>query len=371
MSIKGKNIRPFRIYPDDERSQSNLRIFDVLKRETAISVGEISAKANVSEEVVADYMNICVKNDLIKISAAAKGELADLNNSFQKLLGIGFCGEECILTGVNLEGEVSWREYVNLNHILGENTRSKDISQIKDKIEKSVKSKKDEYHFTGLAIPEQMNENVAKTLAKSIKEIFKGDILIVKAATASGYAEKSHKKKAKNTLYMYRDIGIGVVLKNETIYETGESKLSSDRLYLRPWEQFDIIKTTKNLVNKGVGTDIVNMVGGDVNKITLEIVLSAAQKKDELAEDLIKRSGLALGVRVAYLVNIFSPDVVIIGGGIEQDKKDFIGFVEESAKKFLLKDKIDKLVIIPGELGREVSSIGAALLCRREMFMEV
>jgi glucokinase len=112
------------------------------------------------------------------------------------------------------------------------------------------------------------------------------------------------------------------------------------------------------------------MVNGDVGKITTRVVLEAAAKQDELAEDLVKRSALALGVRIAYMANIFGPDIVVIGGGVEQGSGDFVGFAKESAKKFLLKDRRDKLEIVPGALGENVSSIGAASLCRRELFME-
>ena len=93
-------------------------------------------------------------------------------------------------------------------------------------------------------------------------------------------------------------------------------------------------------------------------------------KKDELAEDLVKRSALALGVRAAYLVNLFDCGNIILGGGIEIKEGDYAGNVKESAEKFVLKKNFGKMKIIPGVLGKESSSIGAAALCRRELFME-
>ena len=113
------------------------------------------------------------------------------------------------------------------------------------------------------------------------------------------------------------------------------------------------------------------MVNGDIGALTLSTVLDAAEEKDELAEDLIKRSALALGVRTAYLVNIFDINLVILGGGTQKKEGRFIDYVRESAEKFLSEDKVKKTKIIPGILGDEASSIGAALLCRRELFMEV
>jgi hypothetical protein len=45
--------------------------------------------------------------------------------------------------------------------------------------------------------------------------------------------------------------------------------------------------------------------------------------------------------------------------------------VKESMDKYLSSGLADRLKMIPGVLGKESSSIGAALLCRREIFMEV
>jgi glucokinase len=113
------------------------------------------------------------------------------------------------------------------------------------------------------------------------------------------------------------------------------------------------------------------MVDGNIDSITLDVVLDAAENHDELAEDLVKRSALALGVRVAYLANMFNTGIVILGGGMEKKEGDFTQFVNESAKRFFLKDLAGKVDIVSGVLGKEASSIGAASLCRRELFMEV
>jgi glucokinase len=125
------------------------------------------------------------------------------------------------------------------------------------------------------------------------------------------------------------------------------------------------------LVNKGLGTDIVNIVNGDIEAITLDIVLQAAESGDELADDLVRRAGLALGVRAAYLVNIFGATTVMIGGGAEKKEGGFIKYVKESQERFLLEELRGEVEVISCTLGKEAPSVGAAALCRRELFMEV
>jgi len=127
----------------------------------------------------------------------------------------------------------------------------------------------------------------------------------------------------------------------------------------------------KDLVDKGIGTNMVKIANGNIDDITLEVVLEAAQSKDEVAQDLVKRSGLALGVRVAYLINMFDVDNVVIGIGAGVQETSFIEFVRQSADKFMNENKKNKVKIEPGQLGKEAGSVGAALVCRRELFMEV
>ncbi len=127
----------------------------------------------------------------------------------------------------------------------------------------------------------------------------------------------------------------------------------------------------KELVKKGAGTDIVRITGGDIDRINQDVVLKAAEEQDEPAVDLVKRSALALGMRAAYLANMFDAGFIILGGGIERKEGNFAKFVKESAGKFLLKKVAAKAEIALGVLGERASSVGVASLCRRKLFMEV
>jgi predicted NBD/HSP70 family sugar kinase len=217
-----------------------------------------------------------------------------------------------------------------------------------------------------------INPKSTDILSKGIKSIWKSDVFVAREAAAAGYGERDIGKKifVEDVIYMHSDIGTGAIIKKEMISEASGQSREESGTYLKPWNQFSVVRSSKELIEKGIGTDIVQMVGGDLDKVSLEIILKAAEKKDELAEDLVKRSALALGVRVAYLVNMFNAENVILGGGTERKEGNFIKSVQESAKRFILKGVVDKVKIIPGVLGKKASSIGAACLCRRELFME-
>ncbi len=71
-------------------------------------------------------------------------------------------------------------------------------------------------------------------------------------------------------------------------------------------------------IEAGAHTTILNFADGDLGKVSAEIVFLAAQQGDKLAIDLISRTGYYLGVGLVNLVNIFNPELILVGGGLSQ-----------------------------------------------------
>ena len=69
-------------------------------------------------------------------------------------------------------------------------------------------------------------------------------------------------------------------------------------------------------ISQGANTSIVALVDGDMSKIDAKVISEAAKQGDELAKELISRLGYYLGVGLANVVNIFNPELILIGGGI-------------------------------------------------------
>lgn len=375
MAKEKKSIKPFSFETNTERSQIGTSIFNLIKHENTLSVSGISKRTSIPSELVAEHINACVKKDMLRISSGPKSGLVKFNEKFGQFLGVGFADTKCFLTVIDLEGNVMAKEKIDVGSFAGWSGKNKEINSLIATVKDSTKLKRGTFRAAGIAVPEEMaalNYNSAEMLAEGVRDIFDCDVFVAKAATAAGYGEYDEAgSKADEILYMHSDVGSGVVIKREMVCEASQASGSKDAAYLKPWEQFGIVRAAKELVDKGIGTDIVNMVNGDVDTITLDVVLGAAEKNDEFAQDLVKRAGLALGVRAAYLVNMFGTTRVIIGGGVERKEGGFLTHVKESSKRFLLEEMKDKVEIEPAVLGKEAASIGAASLCRRELFREV
>lgn len=376
MAREKKAIRPFTMNSMSEKAQLGAAVLNVLKKENTHSIKGISEKASVPAQAAADLINACVKKDLLKISNSPKGDVVKINEKFGIMLGIGFSGAKCYAVRMDVGGNIVSKDEITAGILSNWRGKNKEIGVLAEELVSSSSLKGKTFSSAGIAVPESMsaaNPNTAEILAKELQGTLGCDIFTCNAAAAAAYGERdaSREMRGKDMLYLHSDVGTGVVIKNESIFEAAGKSQGKNESYLAPWAQFSMVETAKDLVNKGIGTDIVNMVNGDVESITVEVVLKAASNDDELADDLVRRAGLALGVRAAYLVNMFGTAIVVVGGGVEGKEGGFMKYLKEGQERFLLESLKDKIEVLPGKLGREASAIGAASLCRRELFMEV
>jgi glucokinase len=103
------------------------------------------------------------------------------------------------------------------------------------------------------------------------------------------------------------------------------------------------------------------MAAGRIENITAKEVSLAAQNGDSLAQSVIARTAYYLGIGLVNLVNIFNPEVIIIGGGLSK----MGDFLLEPARQVVRERAFPLLAqavrIVPAELGDDAGVFGAAV----------
>lgn len=104
----------------------------------------------------------------------------------------------------------------------------------------------------------------------------------------------------------------------------------------------------------------------DVAEVDGKAVTRAALDDDPLALEVLRGSGYWLGVGLVGLVNIFDPEVVLIGGGAATSSAPIVLPEAERvvAERILGADHRDPPPLRPAGLGDDAGAIGAALLAR-------
>jgi glucokinase len=92
------------------------------------------------------------------------------------------------------------------------------------------------------------------------------------------------------------------------------------------------------------------------------IVTELAHDGDPAAIEVLELIGSRLGVAIASLVNIFNPQVVVIGGGVIGAGELLLGPARNVVAQRALRPSRDEVRIVPARFGVEAGMIGAAAL---------
>lgn len=113
-------------------------------------------------------------------------------------------------------------------------------------------------------------------------------------------------------------------------------------------------------VEAGAETSLPRYVGGDLTKITAQVVYEAAHDGDDYAREVVHDTAKVLGAGVANMINIFNPQVVVICGGVTLAGDELFVPLRSEVKRRAFKPAVDACRIVPGELPGTAGVYGAA-----------
>ena len=98
-----------------------------------------------------------------------------------------------------------------------------------------------------------------------------------------------------------------------------------------------------------------------VEGITVMEIARAAARGDLVAQEILAEAGDQLGVAIASLVNLFNPDIVVVGGGVAQTGDLFLEPIRKAVQKRSLPAAAYAVRITTSLLGKRSSSMGAVV----------
>ncbi|MGD2176609.1 MAG: ROK family protein [Anaerolineae bacterium] len=114
-------------------------------------------------------------------------------------------------------------------------------------------------------------------------------------------------------------------------------------------------------ITQGRTTRIGALVSYDLNRVTPEVVCRAAGDGDPVAQEIYEKAGFYIGVGVANLISIISPQMVVIGGGVAQAGDLLFDPIRRTARERVHVTPFERVQIVPAELGTDAGLIGAAV----------
>jgi predicted NBD/HSP70 family sugar kinase len=408
MAVRKEGV--FTYHVSQDRQRKNLSILELIRKKGPISRADISRMLGLNIVSVSNYLDFYINKKMILevgydvSSGGRRPELLELNAKSAYIVGVDIGPDSMKAVVTDLRINVISSAYAPRPNVSVEELPGYVIKVIEEAIDKGRPDKGILKNIgigtsgiidyvTGTIHDTDPVRGRSKTsllkFCKAIEQKFYMPVYIGNDASCAAFGEKTlnHTADVENMLYIYSDIGLGIVIQDEVYcgssgcageiqlvfsgLQKDEKNIMKEYTHMRPWGvDLGVVMEAMRSIDKGVSTEILNMVDGDVTKLTKEVIIAAAKKRDKLAVELVSNAARNLGVRVAYFVNIFNPDIVVIGGGVEKSGEVFMDAIKETVKKFAFEEPASIVKIVPTLLEDNSVVLGAAALAAREVFIE-
>lgn len=121
-----------------------------------------------------------------------------------------------------------------------------------------------------------------------------------------------------------------------------------------------IAREGRERVARGVPTLIAELAGGVPERITAKLVAEAASQGDAEARRILAEAMEYLGLGIANLINLFDPELVVIGGGLANMGERLFEPVRRVVAERCCVARAHPVRIVPAALGENVGVLGAA-----------
>ncbi|NWO28583.1 ROK family transcriptional regulator [Capnocytophaga sp. oral taxon 903] len=222
-----------------------------------------------------------------------------------------------------------------------------------------------------------------RPLTEMFEEKLGIDVSIDNDSRAMAYGEyiKGRVQAEKNILYVNVGwgLGLGIIVNGQLYY--GKSGFSGEFGHITAFENEILCHCGKKgcLETEASGSalyrkfleklhngqsSLLTQQKENEDEITLNDIIDVALQEDILAIELIEEVGNTLGKHVAGLINLFNPELVIIGGTLANAGDYLILPLRSAIKKYSLNLVNKDSSIKVSKLGDKAGLLGASLLAR-------
>lgn len=266
------------------------------------------------------------------------------------------------------------------------------FNQVNEELEKVVNESnidRNKILVAGIELPGLINQKRGtnntyfpeiENLFDELKKIFGIPVFFNHDSKVRAFAEMHFglAKGKKNVLMLQADWGLGLgIIINGKLY-TGKSGFSGEFGHLPITDNgvlcscgkqgcletivsaVAVTRKAKEGIKNGASSLIRELAGNDVENIDIAIVVQAANAGDQFAISLFTEAGHWLGRGIAYLIQIFNPELIIIGGKIAEASRFILAPVQQAVNTYSNRDISNDTEIKFSELGSKAGTMGIA-----------
>lgn len=395
-----------------EKEKRNIEILGILRKRGPISRPDISQEMGINVVTISNYVDDFIKNNLVyekELDVSEGGRrpvLLELNPRAGFAIGVGLNLLNMVGLLVDLKGNI-----ITKTQIARPQASVKDVSECLLEIVREILRRSKGYaeNIKGIGVgvaglinkkdgsihwPQKMDHyytyaSVDLPLKGLMEKEFNLPTLIENDATSACFGEHwlDLEEGYKNVLYMFSGVGCGIMINGElyrgaegyagevSVYNYKEQDLfscaSGAPCFIKRWDMdLGVVEAVKAALakDKVKAQDFFRVTSVNLEGVDLKSIFTASRAKNEIALAALEQAAKKLGIKIAYLVNLLNPQVVVIGGGFEESGEEFLNKVRSTVIDWAFHQATDKLKIVYSQLRENAVAIGAASLVLERAF---
>jgi len=399
-----------------EKEKRNIEILGMLRRQGPLSRSDISQEIGINVVSISNYIDDFIKCNLVyekELDVSEGGRrpvLLDLNPRAGYAIGVGLNLMNMVGLLVDLKGNI-----ITKTQIARPQASVKEVSECLLEIVREILRRSKGYveNIKGIGVgiaglinkkdgsihwPQKMDHyytyaSVDLPLRGLMEKEFNLPTLIENDATSACFGEHwfNLKENYKNVLYMFSGVGCGMIINGElhrgaqgyagevSVYNYKEQDLfscqSAQPCFIKRWDlDLGIVADVKKallLDNQKAEEFFRNSASNNIENLDLKSIFHAGRLKNPVALEVLEKAAKRLGIKIAYLVNLLNPEVVVIGGGFEEAPDEFLNTIKSTVGDWAFREATGNLKIVNAQLRENAVAMGAASLVLERVFAQL
>jgi predicted NBD/HSP70 family sugar kinase len=406
-----------------EKERRNLGILDAIRRSGEISRAEISKVTDLNIVTVSNYVSKYVKKKLVLetgldiSSGGRRPELLKLNKEYKYSVGIDLGSPHLTIDpsviGVVLDitGKIVAKEKIKKEKESFEKLTEKVLDMTEKLVKKSGVSPSDIQgigvgiwgvldRYRGMVRYAVEEEQIVSytNLSGQLESKFNVPVVVEHDASLAAFGERwsgiGASSAAEHLIFMCSDSSCGLIVRGQLYCG---ATMSAGELNINPpseerkdsakcWETYDygcclrsrgldlgITNRVRSYVSEHPeeASSILEKAGGNAENVDFSVIVELAESGEETTKKAIEEAGEYIGTKLAFLINLFNPEVVVMGRGIEKAGDVFFSAVRKAVRKWAYEESVKIVKVLPTSLGEDAVAIGAAAIVTRDMFIKI
>ncbi len=229
--------------------------------------------------------------------------------------------------------------------------------------------------------------NKDKTLAERFENLFKLPVFIENDANARTLAEYRYgqARGTKNTLVLHVGWGVGLgMIINKQLYrgasgfagEFSHIPLIENGLLCQCGKQgcletvasgTALVRLAKEGLQEGKNSTLSKKIA-DGQELIPKTIIEAANEGDQFAISTISKVGFELGKGIAVLIQLFNPELIILGGRVAEANQYLLTPIEQALNHYSIPKLRNQTKIKVSKLGTNANILGAVAMVSENIF---